>query len=103
LKSTPSQSAVTPLIVRLPPIVLFLIAQGMSPPPPVRVTFLSTVMPFSRTVSAPVLVTLPWTVMVECPSGSTLHAWAELPVYDGGWHPRARIDPAAAVTLRPQN
>jgi hypothetical protein len=65
LKSTPSQSAVTPLTLRLPPIVLFLIDQGMAPPPPVSLTFPLTVIPFSRTVSAPVAVTSPLTVMVE--------------------------------------
>jgi len=64
LKSTPSQSVVCPLTLRLPPIVLFLIDQGMSPPPPVNVTFLLTVIPFSRTLSASVALTLPLTVML---------------------------------------
>ena len=43
LNCTPSHSAVTPLIVRLRPIVLPLIDQGISPPPPVSVTFPPTV------------------------------------------------------------
>ena len=46
-------------------------------------------------------VTFPLTVMVECPSGSTVHSCAELPVYDGGWQPRPTSEPAAPVTLRP--
>ena len=46
-------------------------------------------------------VTFPLTVMVECPSGSTTHSCAELPVYEGGWQPRPTSEPAAAVTLRP--
>ena len=37
LKSSPSHSGVTPLIVTLPPIVLFFSAQGIGPPPPVSV------------------------------------------------------------------
>jgi hypothetical protein len=49
LKSTPSQLVFSPLIVRLPPIVLFLIDQGIGPPPPIRVTFPLTLIPFSRT------------------------------------------------------
>src|SRR5680860_1534941 len=101
LKSTPSHAAVCPLTLRLPPIVLFLIDQGMLPPPPVSMTFLLTVIPFSRTVSASVAATYPLTVMVECPPGSTAHSCPELPVYEGGWQPRPRSEPAAAVTLRP--
>lgn len=64
LKSTPSHSDVSPVTVRLPPIVLFLIDQGMSKPPPTSVTLLLTVTPFSKTARAFQQVTLPLTVMV---------------------------------------
>ncbi len=80
LNRTPSHSAVCPLTVRLPSIVSFLIGHGMTPPPPSRVTLPFTVMPFSRTVFASVAVTFPLTVMVEWPSGSTMHSCPELPV-----------------------
>src|SRR6478609_9148177 len=101
LKSTPSQSVVCPPTVRLPSIVLFLIDQGISEPPPASLTFPLTVSPFRRTAAALMAVTFPLMVMVECPSGSTAHSCAELPVYDGGWQPRPTSEPAAPVTLRP--
>src|SRR5205823_13541200 len=43
LNCTPSQSAATSLIERLPPIVLPLIDHGISPPPPLNDTFPPTV------------------------------------------------------------
>ena len=60
-----------------------------------------TVIPFSRTVAASVTVTFRLTVMVECPSGSTMHSCAEFSVNDGGWQPKPTNEPAAPVTLRP--
>src|SRR6478752_1690662 len=93
LKSTPSQSVVCPLTVRLPPIVLFLIDQGIGPPPPKSVTFPLTVIPFSSTVAASLAEIFPLTVMTECPVGSTLHSCAEFPVYDRGWQPRPMVEP----------
>src|SRR5450755_1294270 len=102
LNCTPSQSAVTPLTVRLPPIVLPLIDQGISPPPPVSVTFLLTVTFLIRTVFASVAVTFPLTVMVVCPAGSTAHGTpANMPIEFVGWQPRPRNEPEAAVTLCP--
>ena len=102
LNCTPSQSAVTSLIVRLRPIVLPLIDQGISPPPPVSVTFPPTVSFLIRTVFALVAVTFPWTVMVVCPVGSAAHGTpANLPIVFVGWQPRPRSEPAPAVTLCP--
>ena len=69
LNCTPSQSAATLLIVRLRAIVLPLIDQGISPPPPVRATFPPIVSFLSRTVFASVAVMFPCTVMVVCPVG----------------------------------
>src|SRR6476469_8906265 len=57
LNWTPSHSAVRALIVRFPPIVLPLIDQGISPPPPVSATFPPTVNCLSRTVFASVVLT----------------------------------------------
>lgn len=53
--------------------VLFVIDHGTVDPPPDRVTFLPTVMPLSRTAAELVAVMLPWTVIVEWPSGSPSH------------------------------
>src|SRR6476469_6359145 len=102
LNCTPSQVAVTPLIVRLPPIVLPLIDQGISPPPPVNVTFPLTVIFLIRTVFASVAVTFPLTVMVVCPAGSAAHGIpANMPIEFVGWQPSRRNEPEAAVTLCP--
>ena len=83
------------------PIVLFLIDQGISEPPPNAVTFPPTVIPFSSTTAEPSAVTLPLTWIVECPVGLTVHAWPELPTRDGGWHPSPSNEPRSAVTLPP--
>src|SRR6516165_4008337 len=102
LNCTPSQSAVTPVIVTLPPIVLPLIDQGISPPPPVSVTLPLTVIFLIRTVFAPVAVTFPSTVMVVRPVGSAAHGTpANMPIEFVGWQPRPRNEPGAAVTLCP--
>ena len=106
LNNAPNQNGVTSLTVRLRPIVLFLTDHGMSPPPPVSVTFPWTVIPFSRTVFALVAVTLPLTVMVERPSAyASTHGCPDFPTPGGpgklGWQPRPKSEPAAAVTLRP--
>ena len=65
LTITPSQLGVMSLTMRLPPIVLVLIDQGIAPPPPISMTFPLTVIPFSRTVSASQAMTFPLTVMLE--------------------------------------
>ena len=82
--------------------MLPLIDQGISPPPPVSVTFPPTVSFLSRTVFASVAVTFPLTVMVVCPVGSAAHGTpANLPIVFVGWQPMPRSEPAAAVTLCP--
>src|SRR5436190_12213377 len=101
LNCTPSQSAATSLIVRFLPIVLPLIDQGISPPPPANETFPPTVTFLIRTVSASVAVMLPPTVMFVC-SGSSLQGTpANLPIAFDGWHPSPRNEPAPAVMLCP--
>ena len=100
LNCTPSQSAATSLMVTLRPTVLPLIDQGISPPPPVSVTFPPIVNFLSRTVSASVAVTFPSTVMMVCPSGSTAHGTpANLPIVFVGWQPMPRSEPAAGCDV----
>jgi hypothetical protein len=65
--------------------VLLFSAQGMSPPPPVSVTFPLTVIPFSLTVSGPVAVTFPLTLTVVVPSGSLVHGCSAWPIVGGGF------------------
>src|SRR2546423_95354 len=85
LNCTPSQSADTSLIVRFLPIVLPLIDQGMSPPPPDSETLPLTVSFRRMTVSASVAVMFPFTVMTVCPSGLSLHGTpACVPIVVGG-------------------
>ena len=102
LNMTPTHSSVIPLMVMLPPTVLFFTDQGISSlPPPVNVTLRPTVTPFSRTTCASVPVTFPLTVMTEWPSGSTVQGWAEFWTRDRGWQPSPTTEPAAAVTFLP--
>src|SRR5436190_18741814 len=84
---------------KLPPIVLSLIAQGISPPPPVSVTFPLTETPLSSTVSASVVVTFPLMVITEAWSGSLVHGWKKWAPF--GWQPRPTREPAPAVTFLP--
>src|SRR5579864_1655025 len=102
LNCTPSQSADTSLIVRLPPIVLPLIDHGISPPPPLSETFPVTVTFLIRTVSALPALMLPFTVMTVWPFGSSLQGTpANLPMVFVGWQPSPRTEPAPAVMLCP--
>ena len=58
-------------------------------------------MPLTSTAIGFQAQTLPLTVMVECPSGSSLHGCAELPTSALGWQPRPTRDPVPPVTLPP--
>ena len=65
----------------LPPTVLFLTDHGIcGDPPPRAVTLPRTVVPLTSAAIGFQAQTLPLMVMVECPSGSSLHGWAELPL-----------------------
>src|SRR4051812_10644626 len=96
----------TSLAVKLPPIVFHLKIQSLASPP-FSDTFLSTVIPFSRTSAASVSLTFPLTVIADEAVGSVAHGWPACGCGSpgsscpSGRQPRARNEPAPAVTLCP--
>src|ERR1700722_3387595 len=103
----PEQMRVRPIVLRVTcivspcPIVLFLIGHGLPAwtPPPISVTFLPTVIPFSRMVLAPKAVMFPLMLMLELSVGSTVHVCPVMCPGGLGRQPKPRSEPENALTL----